>query len=469
MSLTGPLLEWLLWVAALALFVWCVVGWARWARPGWWPVVVRILHQLGIVTLVVLALAVTLNDDYLWYADWSDLLGGGGVTAAGVVTAGAAASAAAAVVPGGTRPGAGLAQLALEEPALHLRQHPGVDGQYRDFVIPGPTPGSSGRLTVWFPTDYTEKAFQDRRYAVLEAFHGVPGTPTQYTRTMRLGNTMAAVIGRAELADTVVVMPWISPGGVDTECVDGGAGGIPMETWLTDTVTGWVDQHLRVDTSRSAWATMGFSAGGYCATMLAMLHPALYSAAISLGGYYQAEFEGGYQPFTAGSPEGRHYDLVRLAQDAPPPTALWVQTSPADPLSYGSTTQLLHDARPPLSVTAEILPDAGHRLGVWNPLIPGALQWLGQVAPGFRPGGAGTMPVTGSAAGSAAPVGAGRSTGAAPTVTTGGATAVPTAPRTSAAPGAGTRPTGRSGRRPATRRTTSSAGAVTPGPSRSAR
>jgi enterochelin esterase-like enzyme len=187
------------------------------------------------------------------------------------------------------------------------------------------------------------------------------------------------------LAPAVVVMPFYTPGQIDTECVDGGAGQPQVEQWLTRDVTGWVEHHLRVGNSRTSWATFGLSAGAWCASMLAMLHPDLYSAAISLGGYYQPDFARTYIPFKPGSPQWDHYDLLRVAHDHPPTVALWVQTSKADAVSYGTTRQLLATAKPPTSITADVLPNAGHRLSVWTALIPQTLQWLGRTAPGFTP------------------------------------------------------------------------------------
>jgi hypothetical protein len=64
---------------------------------------------------------------------------------------------------------------------------------------------------------------------------------------------------------------------------------------------------------------------------------------------------------------------------------MWLETSHADALSYGSSAQLMKAARPPLSVTSLVMEHAGHRIGVWKSLLPKALAGLGHVAPGFAP------------------------------------------------------------------------------------
>jgi hypothetical protein len=104
-----------------------------------------------------------------------------------------------------------------------------------------------------------------------------------------------------------------------------------------------------------------------------------------MGGYFQPEFGASYQPFAAGSVAAERYNLIALAQKDPPPVALWVQTSHSDSVSYPSTSQLLAAARAPLSIHAVVLEHAGHRFGVWTPLVPKALTWLGTNIPGFRP------------------------------------------------------------------------------------
>ena len=99
--------------------------------------------------------------------------------------------------------------------------------------------------------------------------------------------------------------------------------------------------------NRNAWATIGYSAGGFVAAMATILHPAQYGAGIVMGGYFRPEFGPFYEPFPAKSPQGTYYDLIRVAAGRPPPVSLWVETSHADPLSYKSSAAFLHATRSP--------------------------------------------------------------------------------------------------------------------------
>jgi S-formylglutathione hydrolase FrmB len=238
---------------------------------------------------------------------------------------------------------------------------------------------------VGVPAGY-DPAAADTDYPVLETFSGYPSSPTQWVKTMRLQAVLAEQVTAHRIRPTVVVSPQVEvPAGVDTECVNGEPSSPQLETWLTQDVPNWLVAHFRVRTERSSWATIGLSAGGWCAAMAAMLHPAQYGAGVVMGGYFRPLFGPSYEPYQPGSALAKRYDLVALAKRSPEPLALWVETSHADPVSYTSSTALLKAAKSPLSVSATILQNAGHRIGIWQNLLPGALSWLGQNVPGFRP------------------------------------------------------------------------------------
>ena len=112
---------------------------------------------------------------------------------------------------------------------------------------------------------------------------------------------------------------------------------------------------------------------------------ATVSRVLNESGYFDAEFSPQRPPWPPGSPVPQRYDLLALARRDPPAVAMWIGTSRADDISYGSTAAMLAAARPPMSVRAVVLQDAGHRTGPWERLLPSALDWLGASSPGFRP------------------------------------------------------------------------------------
>jgi pimeloyl-ACP methyl ester carboxylesterase len=236
---------------------------------------------------------------------------------------------------------------------------------------------------VQLPAGYTDPRNASVRYPVLEGFPGYPGSPRQVISVLNVGQVVGQEAAARLMRPALVVAPQTEiPHGADTECVNGSPGRPQVEIWLTRDVPDWVTHHFRVLTDRGSWATIGLSEGGWCAAMATMLHPAQYAAAIVLGGYFRPEF-GLYEPYPSKSPLAARYDLVALARRAPPPVAIWLETSHSDPVSYTSTAALLKVARSPLAIDATVLQHAGHRLSVWLPLLPGSLTWLGTNVPGF--------------------------------------------------------------------------------------
>jgi hypothetical protein len=114
------------------------------------------------------------------------------------------------------------------------------------------------------------------------------------------------------------------------------------------------------------------------------LHPAQYAAAIVMSGYFRPEFGPFYDAYPAGDRLAARYDLVALSRRKPPPVAIWLETSHADAVSYGSSAAFLRAAKPPLAVDATVFQNAGHRISLWQGVLPGSLAWLGANVSGFK-------------------------------------------------------------------------------------
>lgn len=378
MSLTGPLFLTLVIGVTVVCLVALVALWPRLAGRGVRQVAARLGLLLGVNALVLLSAAVLLNAQFLFFADWNDLRGAfSGSASTTTVARGGNAGQAARTKVSGEAATAGPSTPALPPGAI------GPDGVVTRSVS-GPLSGITDTVIVRLPPGYTDPANAGVRYPVIETFQGYPGRPEQWIGPMRLGQVLDDAVTARRIGPAIIVSPQTEiPAGVDTECVNGSPGRPQLETWLTRDVPDWVARTFRVQTERSSWATIGFSAGGWCAAMAAMLHPAQYSAAIVMGGYFSPSFGSAYEPYPVSSPLENRYRLIPLVQRKPPPLALWVETSHADPLSYGSSAALLRAVKKPMAVNAVVLQHAGHRLSVWQSLLPSALTWLGQSSPGF--------------------------------------------------------------------------------------
>jgi pimeloyl-ACP methyl ester carboxylesterase len=380
MSLTGPIFLDGLIVLSIVAFVAVIVIWPRLTRRTPWHIAGRAGALALLNGLVLLTAASQLNATYLFYSSWADLRTAytGQPVAQTSLHAGGRDEQAPNIAVAGP--------VARVNPNVPPLTQPIGPSRLVIDTVHGRLSGLTGTVVVQIPPGYTSAADAHVTYPVLEAFQGYPGSALAWPKDFDTLKVIGHAVSTHQLRQPLLVSPQVEfPPGVDTEGVDGPAGSPQVETWLTRDVPDWVGQHFRVEANRNAWATIGYSAGAWVAAMATVLHPAQYGAGIDLGGYFHPEFGPYYQPFTSGSRSAHHYDLARRVAKHPPPVSLWVQTSHADPLSYGSSQSFLHAVRAPTAVHAVVLRNAGHRLGVWVNLLPEALRWLGQNVQGFHP------------------------------------------------------------------------------------
>lgn len=391
MPLTSPSLLVALVVAATALPVAAVLGWRR--LPGG-PVAAGVQRLALVLTcqlLAVLAVAAALNDDFGFYTSWQDLrtsiTGQSAGVAAGaapvpVVNGGGRATWSGASADAGVAPW--LRAVVPAESAPDLRQAgplaplaAGASG-YRMLRVTFSGSGLRTPAVVLLPPQYFEPAFARARFPVLLAFNGYPGTTGPWLHQMRLPDTIAALApARGELPFVAVLLEQNVVPPRDTECTDV-PGGPQVATFLGQQVPARLFADLRVRADRAGWATIGYSTGGFCAVKLAMLYPHQFGAAASLAGYYTALRDGTTGDLYGGSERYRALNspVWRVRHLPPPDVALLVMTTRQDGESYVSSEQFLRAARPPLQVSALVLPQGGHNFGVWSAVLPEVLRWL---------------------------------------------------------------------------------------------
>ena len=377
MSLTGGVFLGFVTVCTVLAFVVLVLRWPALGGHTLGRIAARTGMLLLVNVLVLLTFVTQANAQFLFFADWTDLGGAlGGNPTATRLSRGTTASHAARVKAPGAAATAGAVL-----PPLPPMSSSGVI----TYTVKGARSRLTATIVVQLPPGYTDHRNATVRYPVIEAFQGIPGSSRQWIDTMDLGGEVAQQAAAKHMRPALVVSPQTEvPAGVDTECVNGVGGNPQLETWLAQDVPNWVAHTFRVQVGRAAWTTIGLSAGGWCAAMVAMLHPAQFAATIVLGGYFRPEFGSFYDPYPARGQLARRYDLVALLRKKPPPVAIWLETSHADPVSYTSSAAFLKATKPPLAVDATVLQNAGHRLSLWQGLLPGSLAWLGANVSGFK-------------------------------------------------------------------------------------
>lgn len=372
------------WVLGLAIMGFFAVRGHAFGSRSLKHVLTRLAGMLASTLVVVLAAVLTLNAQYGWYESWEDVetsITGQAPTIEqhAVGHPRTTAQKAEAMRKAARVDAEADAKFATSRTAFEAQQHlkASSTGQWIKINVPGIRMQGKdiGRVMVWLPPSYT--AQPRRTYPVIEAFHGIPGGTLDYERVFHLDVALRDAMTRGAVRDAIIVVPQEMPGGIDTECVDGG--GLDMETWLTQTVPDFITQHLRVEADRESWVTLGVSAGGWCASMASVLHPDRYVGGVSLGGYFSPQFDG-WNPF--GSAVPKRYDLVTQVREHPHPQSMWVLVSGADKLS-GASSRAFIDAASQYDVTQVDLPHAGHRIQIWERTFPDVFAWMGRTLPAF--------------------------------------------------------------------------------------
>jgi S-formylglutathione hydrolase FrmB len=160
-------------------------------------------------------------------------------------------------------------------------------GQVVPIELPAPWKGgtkSTAKIDVYTPPGYDTSG--DRRYPVL---YEAPTGLALWGKGTSVISTLDTMIDSGEMPATIVVFidSLGSPYG-DTQCADMYDGSQWFETYISQTVVEVMDKGFRTIADSRARGIMGMSAGGFCAPMLVLRHPDVFSISISFSGYFTA-------------------------------------------------------------------------------------------------------------------------------------------------------------------------------------
>jgi enterochelin esterase-like enzyme len=152
-----------------------------------------------------------------------------------------------------------------------------------------------GRLhfVVYRPASY---ASGSERYPVVYFLHGLPASPASYLHLEWVSEALAEQ-GR----EAILVIPQgtrVVDG--DPEYHDWGPGD-EWETALAEELPAWIDANFRTVADRRARAIIGYSAGGYGASIIGLQHPQTFSVIQSWSGYFRPTDPTGRTPISVGS------------------------------------------------------------------------------------------------------------------------------------------------------------------------
>jgi S-formylglutathione hydrolase FrmB len=365
MALTGlPFLAVLI-AAAAALMGATILLWNRWPWP--WVIPMRPLCLLLLMAAGAILAGDIINRDYGFYTSLDDLLGHESVRGTIVTAEGPSAA-------NGTESWRALDRSGGAGPVR------GVDGRGHGRVVrvrlDGTRSGVRRVALVYLPAAYFQPSQARRRFPVIELFHGYPGSPTNWTGAMHLAPTLDAEIAAGRMPPVIAVVPADDDPGHDSECVDA-VGAQQDETYLAIDVPADIQRDFRALKTPRAWATLGYSTGGFCAVNLALHHPDRYAAAASLAGYYTALVDRSTGDLYRGHTTVRRWNSPQWQVAHTPTTvALYLVASRGDPQAMGAMAGMrraVHARSPLVTVT---LPGGGHNFYVWYTASPAAFEWL---------------------------------------------------------------------------------------------
>lgn len=153
----------------------------------------------------------------------------------------------------------------------------------------------NGRLhyVIDLPQGYATSGL---RYPVIYFLHGLPASATAYQGLAWVERALEAT-GRPAI---LVIAQGASNSMSDPEYHNWGAGK-NWESALASELPAYIDAHYRTIADRSGRAIIGYSAGGYGATILGLHHPKEYSVIESWSGYFRPTDPSGKTTLDVGS------------------------------------------------------------------------------------------------------------------------------------------------------------------------
>ncbi len=211
---------------------------------------------------------------------------------------------------------------------------------------------------------------------------GEPGTSSDWTADGDADTTANAYAAQHHGLAPIIVMP--DPNGdktEDSECVNSQFGN--AETYLTVDVPAYLRSRFGAATGPHSMAVGGLSAGGTCATMLALRHPDEFDTFASFSGFAEPTYK------DDGVPESIKilFDGSQEAFDAHDPLALvrtnrylgmagWFEVGDEDTVPKDQEARLATAARAAGIETCVRVLSGGHDYVVWRQAFEDALPWL---------------------------------------------------------------------------------------------
>ena len=333
--------------------------WGRIYRPGWFNFIIRFVLLILVNALALAAIGIGINRSQGFYSSWSDLVGSSQNLSAKAISYNS-------LLPPNT-----LGASTRLSNGYHLVKETIHGGQsnvaQQVYLLLPPSAVSSLKRG---------KALAAHKYRVVEFLTGFPSQPIMWIKALSAHETVARYNAAHPQREIIGVIPQVNiEGNFDLECMNLPGNHLPAETWLTEDIHHYVQERLGLPAQR--FIAAGVSTGAWCAAMFAIKHPALYSGALSIAGYYRPALPL-KDPQKLQDQMKIVYDLAPMEQRLKMKVPIYMVASLGDKYSIRETTRYLAKPHPNLVISYHQISQGGHNPRVWRDSIEAGLSWVMQ-------------------------------------------------------------------------------------------
>jgi pimeloyl-ACP methyl ester carboxylesterase len=344
---------------AVSLTLFAVLAWRKIYRPTFTNFLIRLLIIVLCQALVVITVGLEVNRQNGFYESWNDLFGTTSSYSQSSTTAGAMATITQSQL---THADKTLLNSLLVREVISGKQSHVSNVVYLDLPA-----AAVADINKRIPLD-------PKRYRVVEFLTGFPSQPLMWVKTLGIDKVLATYNQNHMGHEVIGIIPQVNIAGhYDLECMNLPGTRPRAETWLSSDIHSYLSTRLGMRDSK--WGIMGVSTGAWCAAMLSIRHPELYSAAASIAGYYRPALPAA-NPIALQNEMSAKYDLSKAEASLTMTQNLYITASLGDRYSMSETKRFLSIKHPHVAVTYRELKSGGHHSQVWVKLIPDALVWL---------------------------------------------------------------------------------------------
>ncbi len=257
-----------------------------------------------------------------------------------------------------------------------------AQGSTISVVIP-PTKSKfqTGPAYVYLPPAWFKNP--EPQLPVIELIDGVPGSASDWTRAGYADSTATAFAAKHHGLAPILVMPDPSGNaGEDTECSNSPFGN--AETYLVKDVPAYLQSEFNAAVGKHSLAIGGLSAGGTCASILALRNPTVFSTFASYSGYASPTYLDDDQQQTTQTLYGgkpaiyeAHNPAHLLRTTMYPHLSGWFTAGQQDPQALEANKRLARLAKNAnFAQVCLTTPQGGHDFTFWAQAFQSSLPWL---------------------------------------------------------------------------------------------